>query len=1042
MPATRIVDLMLRWEECAERGEALTPEELCRDTPELLDELRRHVAGIERMNQALDNVSHISRPGSGEGTQAEPTADVTLPPTLLTDLRPHDGGGFGELFTAHDTGLNRKVALKMIRRDQIDSQGIALRFAWEAKVTAQLDHPGIVPVHATGKYPDGRPCYVMRFIEGQSLRKSIRQFHGKPPDDRRSASVPSPQSASPHTFESLEFRRLLQRFVAICQVLAYAHNRGVIHRDIKPANAMLGNFGETLVIDWGLAKVMRSGEDAGGTGTTGGAAPLAPPADGPLTQQCAATIGTPAYMSPEQAAGRLNELGPAADIYSLGATLYELLTGQMPFPKPDLEAVKRGDFPRPRKVAPDVPRPLEAICLMAMAKNPVDRYATAEALAADIEHWLADDPVSAFQERATDRARRTIRKHPGPVMGLAATILVGLIGAGTGLYFVNAERNQTETARDQARARNRLLLNAVGLMKKEVNALNYHPENNRERSDLLEQLVPIAKEISAEGEATWEVASTTFRLRVELGDMLADLANDLESAAKYYEPAVKDMRRHARAAPDQFAVEELEGYYQFSQGNLCLYRGDYSRALAHFEGALGRRQLVPRERRDALWHRDVGRAYFLIGDALDGGGKAADAVAAFRRSRRVFERLAASPQRAPEHFHRLGLALDRLARHCDDHAGLIPAQKELERCVLDGLARHRNADANRAEAMCINKRTLDLRRWAASEYPEYNAQFRRDACYSIDQLVRLLLQHGDFIEAGKLCAEGLASRQQFARRDPGVMRYVCQSYEWQADCHLFAGALRQAMDSADKSLQLRRSMLDSKAPNPQTYYELIHVSRLITHIQLAQSAPLPLVESGWRERLDFWRCVHELNSSLGGRFGEAAADWRDFGDFLFLSGQSAEAARAYGEAKDLTAKVTDKAYRDELRADIRVRDGLRPNEGPLTHDAVLSLVDHIEDFHLLVLLQGRFDKDGDPAGLVRTCERLASFWPEFLALRAAARGFARAAQIDRGDSAPACHQRCRDLLNELALRSAEARKQLKSDPLFRPYLDELTEPPS
>src|SRR5262249_17808615 len=153
---------------------------------------------------------------------------------------------------------------------------------------------------------DGRPYYAMRLIRGETLAAAVARFH-----------------ATPGRFESMEFRQLLGRFVAVCQAVAYAHSRGVLHRDLKPGNVMLGPFGETLVLDWGLAKVLGSAQGAAGAE---GPLRLAGP-DGAATL---GAVGTPAYMSPEQAAGRAEELGPTTDVYGLGATLYELLTGAAP----------------------------------------------------------------------------------------------------------------------------------------------------------------------------------------------------------------------------------------------------------------------------------------------------------------------------------------------------------------------------------------------------------------------------------------------------------------------------------------------------------------------------------------------------------------------------------------------------------------------------------------------------------------------------------------------------------------------------------------
>jgi serine/threonine-protein kinase len=273
-------------------------------------------------------------------------------------LRPHAKGGLGEVFVARDEELRREVALKEIQERHADHPESRARFLLEAEVTGSLEHPGIVPVYGLGTYGDGRPFYAMRFVRGDNLKDAIERFH------RDKAALPAGERA-------LRLRQLLGRFVDVCQAIAYAHSRGVLHRDLKPGNVMLGKYGETLVVDWGLAKVLGQADVEVSEGL------LASSADSALTQAGRA-LGTPAYMSPEQAAGRLDQLGPRSDVYSLGATLYCLLTGQAPFPSGDvgevLGKVQRGDFPRPRELDRGIHPALEAVCRKAMALRPEDRY--------------------------------------------------------------------------------------------------------------------------------------------------------------------------------------------------------------------------------------------------------------------------------------------------------------------------------------------------------------------------------------------------------------------------------------------------------------------------------------------------------------------------------------------------------------------------------------------------------------------------------------------------------------------------------------------
>jgi tetratricopeptide (TPR) repeat protein len=325
-----------------------------------------------------------------------------------------------------DGELHREVALKEIQERFADDPQRRQRFLLEAEITGGLEHPGVVPVYGLGHYADGRPYYAMRFVRGDSLQEAIAAFHR--------ADVPGRDAGE----RALAFRSLLGRFVDICNAVAYAHSRGVLHRDLKPRNVMLGQYGETLVVDWGLAKVVGRSEPGNGEGE----ATLRPASVSGLAATLAGSaMGTPAYMSPEQAAGRLEELGPASGSYGLGASLYALLTGQEPVTGADvgeiLGKVRRGAVLPARQVKRSVPAALEAVCQKAMALRPEERYESARALADDVEHWQADEPVRAYREPWRQRAGRWMRRHRTAVTTLAAGLLA--VG-GVAWWLVNEEQ--------------------------------------------------------------------------------------------------------------------------------------------------------------------------------------------------------------------------------------------------------------------------------------------------------------------------------------------------------------------------------------------------------------------------------------------------------------------------------------------------------------------------------------------------------------------------------------------------------------------------
>jgi tetratricopeptide (TPR) repeat protein len=369
-----------------------------------IDRLLPQVGAIEEAEKELLPAMYSAEEATQDSLHAlinSPEGMLTVSALRYTRIRQLGKGGFGEIYVARDE-FNREVALKEMWENLVEIPELRKRLRMEAEVTAALEHPGIVPVYGMGLHPDGRPFYAMRLIKGESLKDAIDRFHA----DEGLLNDPGRRS--------LELRSLLGRFCDVCSAIGYAHSRGVLHRNIKPSAILLGIHGETVVISWGVAKLLNQPDRlAGSISTT-------------FEEEPGSLIGTPSYMSPEHAAGDLENLGPASDVYSLGATLYCLLTGRPPFEgevADVIRTVKRGDVRPPREINPAIDRALEAVCLKAMALRAEDRYAMPRELAEDVKRWMADEPVMVYPEGIGSRIRRRVRDHRAwvwAVLGFAA----------------------------------------------------------------------------------------------------------------------------------------------------------------------------------------------------------------------------------------------------------------------------------------------------------------------------------------------------------------------------------------------------------------------------------------------------------------------------------------------------------------------------------------------------------------------------------------------------------------------------------------------
>jgi tRNA A-37 threonylcarbamoyl transferase component Bud32 len=380
-----------------EAGQVPDREALLARHPELADRLRAFFADYDRLDRQAAELRLPADPNL--------TTDQALPPGAdaaglagLSRVRYFGDyelleviarGGMGVVYKARQVSLNRLVALKMILKGELATERDVARFRAEAEAAANLDHPHIVSIYEVGEH-DGQQYYAMRYIEGTSLTRRPRA------DARTEAGL----------------------IATVARAVHYAHQHGILHRDVKPSNILVDSAGTPFVTDFGLAKRVD--------------------ADGSLTES-GALVGTPRYMAPEQAAGR-KDLTVAADIYSLGVVLYERLTGQTPFtgetPLELLRQVREMEPARPSSLSPGLDRDLETVCLKCLEKDPAKRYASAEALADDLERWLRGEPIQARPTSTWERAVKWVKREPA-VAALGSISAVISLAAGAAMLGAN-----------------------------------------------------------------------------------------------------------------------------------------------------------------------------------------------------------------------------------------------------------------------------------------------------------------------------------------------------------------------------------------------------------------------------------------------------------------------------------------------------------------------------------------------------------------------------------------------------------------------------
>jgi tetratricopeptide (TPR) repeat protein len=719
------------------------------------------VGGDPREGAEIETIAS----GDRVGATVETTPTAPGDPLALAEVNPGhylvEGefarGGMGRILLARDRRLRRRIALKELHPEA--GPGAPRRFVREALVTARLQHPAIVPVYEAGRWPDGRPFYAMKLVEGRSLDALLRD----------ASSLAARLALLPH-------------LIAVAEAAAYAHGQRVVHRDLKPANVLVGSFGETVVVDWGLAREL-AGEAAVEHEEGGAAGPEVAGAGQTVT---GTVLGTPHYMPPEQARGL--PVDERADVYALGAMLYFLLTGAPPHAGKSageaLAAASDGSVAPVEAREPGAPPDLVAIVGKAMAPSPAERYPSAQELAADLRRFQTGQLVSAYRYSRRDLLRRFVARHRAALL-VAAALTAALVAAvATGFVAVRQKARVAEAERDKAEQTNAFVVGMLGSADPRVTGRD----------------VTVASVLDA---ASARVESELKDQPAVKAEVLTTLGTTYQGLG-LYEPAKEHLRAALDAARTVFGREHLE----------------VARALDRLAGAfedegdlqeaerLGRESLAMLQRLGDGDDADAAQVKGNLARVLRWLGRTAEAEALFRETLAIHRRVEGDrgpgvattlnnlgvllgergDWAAAEPLHREALDIIRSVRgpeHPDVAAGMNTLGGVLEaKGDLVGAERH-------------YLQSLDMRRrLLGPEHP--------DTTLSMYALAYLLRARGDHEGAARLGREILALR---GRVLPDAHPMVAGAMQVLGTSLVDLGRPREAEPVLRESLDLRRRAL-------------------------------------------------------------------------------------------------------------------------------------------------------------------------------------------------------------------------------------------
>lgn len=868
-PDQSLIDQLLdRWEEERNSGRQPDLPLLCREHPEALPVLREKILAFEQMDQLLRR----NQPDTGYApleNGSENTVEPSLPAGSIVStaaryrvIRTHARGGLGEVMLAEDEQLGRKIALKQMHRSLSSDPVRRRRFLREAEITGQLDHPGIVSILSVGEDASGNPCYAMDFVSGETLAERARELHQQ---------LVHTGSTDRRAFETTVIRPLISRLIAVCNTIAYAHSQGVIHRDIKPANVMLGEFGATYVVDWGLAKSVGKADPScdspspipptsqpvsydAETSTAAGSV-TADEADGIDERALTRTglvIGTPAYMSPEQASGDISGMSAASDIYSLGSTLFFVLTGRAPIASAGdarwVEQLKSGQLASPAEIQKMVPRALEAVCQKAMATEPADRYATALELAADLQHWIVDEPVSALAETFSEKLARFTRQHRAWTQATAAAVVAVAIIASVFATLLNTQKKIAETAESKAtllaRQKSKLADEQSQLAVREAAARKLADEQNQLSLATLKSVVfnisRKLKSVAGASEVRQGLLKTsidglnrvarTLDTRTEIDRNLMIAHNDIgrtyllagnvegtdstAEALKHYTRANEIALKLVAETPDDAELQRHLSISYESIGDVQQQLGDLNLAeAAYLKGLLISEQQVAVSPNDHDLKRDVAFGFEKVGDIRLAREQVALAKAAYIRCHQLYTENAQAKPDSSMLQRDLLVAQSKLGNILLQEGDLAGAATTYRECITTCLA--------------------------LEKIPDSGSQ-PRDRSVMFNKLGGVLQKQALLAEAAEAFNEGLTIATQIAEANPtdaGAQRDLSISLNNVGDIRVLEGQLDPARTLFLQGLEIRRDLAAKDASSQVAQTDVAQSLLRLGELELQATLP-------------------------------------------------------------------------------------------------------------------------------------------------------------------------------------------------------------